>query len=328
MARQFPGKLVPQPTLEHTPARTMASRHQLELKYLTLLRSALRKGASPDLRWDELGLTHNMVVEALEAHPDDLNEAVQVLATRVRTQATSDYNKLAWTSIPDGFRKRWVARHDPNTRHAHLELDGTTIKKWSPFRSGPYLLQYPGDPTAPPELTYNCRCVVVPVVPPSLTAGGYNPAQLRIPKGNEELSGRWMDSPFTLVKKVMDAFPQEVDRPRPKGELPERPPLGGWVDRSDRFFARLSLFSTSRRSGTITRDDSPQTKRGQWTSIGAMLTLRSTTTSGEQTSTSLTDAPTGAPLRSMRSHSLRRLKSTEPSSTPTMSSRGGRSALR
>lgn len=90
-------------------------------------------------------------------------------------------------------------RHDPKTRHAHLKLDGTTLKKWQPFRSGGYSLQYPGDPSAPPELTFNCRCVVIPVQPPNLTASAFafNPDQWRNP-----LNGRWIDMPWTVLTRL------------------------------------------------------------------------------------------------------------------------------
>lgn len=46
----------------------------------------------------------------------------------------------------------------------------------------------------------------------ALTAA-FNPNQLRVPKGNGELSGRWMDTPFALISQLLDAL-----KVRPAGE--------------------------------------------------------------------------------------------------------------
>jgi hypothetical protein len=58
--------------------------------------------------------------------------------------------------------KRWVATLDDHTRPTHRAAHGQVVPITAPFRVGAELLQFPGDPTGTPAVTYNCRCVVVP----------------------------------------------------------------------------------------------------------------------------------------------------------------------
>ena len=57
-------------------------------------------------------------------------------------------------------KKKWLAVHDNRVRDTHAELDGQEVGIDEPFKvdvDGVTMeIDYPGDPTAPPELTYNC----------------------------------------------------------------------------------------------------------------------------------------------------------------------------
>lgn len=55
----------------------------------------------------------------------------------------------------------WIATLDGRTRHEHRLLDQQSVKVGKPFRIYGYKLRYPGDPTAPPWLVYNCRCTII-----------------------------------------------------------------------------------------------------------------------------------------------------------------------
>lgn len=55
----------------------------------------------------------------------------------------------------------WIATLDGRTRHEHRLLDQQSVKVGKPFRIYGYTLRYPGDPTAPAWLVYNCRCTIV-----------------------------------------------------------------------------------------------------------------------------------------------------------------------
>lgn len=59
-------------------------------------------------------------------------------------------------------QKKWLSTHDARTREDHSELDGQTVDIDEPFetKDGRQIM-FPGDPAAPPELVYNCRCTLI-----------------------------------------------------------------------------------------------------------------------------------------------------------------------
>jgi SPP1 gp7 family putative phage head morphogenesis protein len=57
-------------------------------------------------------------------------------------------------------KKTWLAAHDERTRPTHAEADGQTVRIDEPFDIGGWPMQRPHDPSAPPEETINCRCVL------------------------------------------------------------------------------------------------------------------------------------------------------------------------
>ena len=58
--------------------------------------------------------------------------------------------------------KRWIATLDNRTRDLHRARDGEEVPYDEEFSGG---IEYPGDPTAPPEEVYNCRCTMETVYP-------------------------------------------------------------------------------------------------------------------------------------------------------------------
>lgn len=61
------------------------------------------------------------------------------------------------------LKQMWRATLDGKTRHAHRLLDGQMVNIGEKFKVDGYELEYPGDPSAPGYLVYNCRCTVVSV---------------------------------------------------------------------------------------------------------------------------------------------------------------------
>lgn len=57
--------------------------------------------------------------------------------------------------------KTWVARNDDHVRPSHHEVDGTQVDMNVSFIVGGHAMDYPHDPTAPPEEVYNCRCTLI-----------------------------------------------------------------------------------------------------------------------------------------------------------------------
>lgn len=54
--------------------------------------------------------------------------------------------------------KTWEAEHDNRTRLTHKEADATSVPLGDAFIVGGFPLQYPGDPSGPPDEIINCRC--------------------------------------------------------------------------------------------------------------------------------------------------------------------------
>lgn len=63
------------------------------------------------------------------------------------------------TGLP--LKKEWLATMDTRTRETHAEADGQTRGMDEPFTVGGFLMEQPGDPSAPPGEVINCRCTVV-----------------------------------------------------------------------------------------------------------------------------------------------------------------------
>ena len=59
------------------------------------------------------------------------------------------------------LKKSWLATIDGRTRHEHALLDGQTVDTDKPFKVDGYELMFPGDPSGPAHLTYNCRCTLI-----------------------------------------------------------------------------------------------------------------------------------------------------------------------
>lgn len=81
-----------------------------------------------------------------------------------RTSVTSAENKGRIDMLHDARKKGvivdkiWIAAHDSRTREAHLDLDGQQVPEDEMFKSILGEIEYPGDPSAAPANTYNCRC--------------------------------------------------------------------------------------------------------------------------------------------------------------------------
>lgn len=95
----------------------------------------------------------------------DLNAAIR--SARTATTAAecagriSAYKQAAAMGIQ--LKQMWRATLDGKTRHAHRLLDGQMVDIGEKFKVDGYELEYPGDPSAPGYLVYNCRCTVVSV---------------------------------------------------------------------------------------------------------------------------------------------------------------------
>lgn len=90
----------------------------------------------------------------------------QILTT-ARTAMTSAQNagrQITLHQAEDkGIRvhKEWMSTLDEHTRVKHRRLDGQQRPTDQPFSIDGIRIMFPGDPQAPPSMTYNCRCTLV-----------------------------------------------------------------------------------------------------------------------------------------------------------------------
>lgn len=113
--------------------------------------------------------------KSLKAMADDLQERIPEMSRNsalraARTAVTGAQNAgrtdsyAAAEKMGVKTKRKWVATLDNRTRHEHGELDGQVVAVDEPFEVGGYSLMFPGDPSGPPHLIYNCRCRITAVV--------------------------------------------------------------------------------------------------------------------------------------------------------------------
>lgn len=62
------------------------------------------------------------------------------------------------------MKREWIATNDSRTRHWHAGLDGVEVDIDEPWHNEFGEIMYPGDPSAEPANTYNCRCSMRSIV--------------------------------------------------------------------------------------------------------------------------------------------------------------------
>lgn len=108
------------------------------------------------------------LAERLATAVGDKNEKAAI--RNARTMATGAQNAGRIDSYKRAeamgieLKQEWIATLDKRTRHEHRQLDGMVVKVGDPFEVDGYKLRFPGDPSAPGYLIYNCRCTLAGVV--------------------------------------------------------------------------------------------------------------------------------------------------------------------
>lgn len=131
-----------------------------------------------NLRWNQQHITSAITQGILQG------ESIPKIAERMRNAGYMEYKasiRDARTSITSAqnsgrieamhrakdlgisMKKQWLATIDDRTRHEHRMLDGEREEIDEPFKVDGYEIMYPADPSAEPEMVYNCRCTMVSV---------------------------------------------------------------------------------------------------------------------------------------------------------------------
>ena len=132
-----------------------------------------------DIRWNVKKMNAEVLQGIVQGEPMDriasrLSKVIGMDETaairNARTMVTGAENKGRQDSYArataDGIilEKEWIATNDGRTRHWHAELDGQTVPQDKPFSNAVGLIMFPGDPSADPANTYNCRCSMRSIV--------------------------------------------------------------------------------------------------------------------------------------------------------------------
>ncbi|UVF61432.1 portal protein [Gordonia phage DalanDe] len=80
------------------------------------------------------------------------------LAVAVTTAAVEGARDMVYKQAPNIYVKQWNSQHDPRVRPSHVHADNQQREPHKPFKVGKALLQFPCDPSGPPEEVINCRC--------------------------------------------------------------------------------------------------------------------------------------------------------------------------
>ena len=126
-----------------------------------------------DIRWNVKKMNAEVLQGILQGEPMDkiatrlstvtvMNEMAAI--RNARTMVTGAENKGRQDSYKraekDGIvmKREWLAANDSRTRHWHAELDSVEVDVDEPWVNEFGEIMFPGDPSADPANTYNCRC--------------------------------------------------------------------------------------------------------------------------------------------------------------------------
>lgn len=131
-----------------------------------------------EYKWNQQKITSAVIQGIIQG------ESIPKIAERFRNVAEMDYKasirdaRTSITSAQNAGRieamhraenmgikmlKQWLATIDDRTRHEHRVLDGQRQYIDEPFEVEGYKIDYPADPSAEPEMVYNCRCTMITV---------------------------------------------------------------------------------------------------------------------------------------------------------------------
>ena len=99
----------------------------------------------------------NRIMNVQEMNKTQAIRSARTIVTGAENKGRQDSYKRA---EEDGIvmKREWIATNDSRTRHWHAELDGVEVDIDEPWVNEFGEIMFPGDPSADPANTYNCRC--------------------------------------------------------------------------------------------------------------------------------------------------------------------------
>ena len=105
------------------------------------------------------------IAKDLRTRIPDMNKSSAIRTARTAVTGAQNAGRMdsyvAAEKMGIKLKKSWLATIDGRTRHEHALLDGQTVDTDKPFKVDGYELMFPGDPSGPAHLTYNCRCALI-----------------------------------------------------------------------------------------------------------------------------------------------------------------------
>lgn len=177
----------------------------------------------------ELGETQDELKQRMLAvFSEDGGQLGDSRAQRIAmTEATSAFNAgviaaaQALTGPDRPLVKQWRTRFPPDgrTREAHADADGQVQLLDDPFTVAGVPMQFPGDPSAPADLTVNCRCVTRVSAAPTATASAN--ARNGMADNHTAADGEHTDIPLNQTLEAAAMDDDDLD-------MPYEPPAVTW----------------------------------------------------------------------------------------------------
>ena len=108
------------------------------------------------------------IAKDLQTRMPEMNKSSAIRTARTAVTGAQNAGRMdsyvAAEKMGIKLKKSWLATIDGRTRHEHALLDGQTVDTDKPFKVDGYELMFPGDPSGPAHLTYNCRCTLIAAV--------------------------------------------------------------------------------------------------------------------------------------------------------------------
>lgn len=97
------------------------------------------------------------IMNVQEMNKTQAIRSARTIVTGAENKGRQDSYKRA---EKDGIvmKREWIATNDSRTRHWHAELGGVEVDVDEPWVNEFGEIMFPGDPSADPANTYNCRC--------------------------------------------------------------------------------------------------------------------------------------------------------------------------
>ena len=109
------------------------------------------------LQGESMNKIAKRIMNVQEMNKTQAIRSARTIVTGAENKGRQDSYKRA---EEDGIvmKREWIATNDSRTRHWHAELDGVEVDIDEPWVNEFGEIMFPGDPSADPANTYNCRC--------------------------------------------------------------------------------------------------------------------------------------------------------------------------